>query len=162
MPFQDVIQAHFTAAEVTTLQGLFDQIDTILLPKLRNLSEAENVQYGFINETNKLFVNKVEQYHLLNPALSSPDVDWVEFMADYGDRSVLEGIAIRMESLAKSCKETKRLHDYDNFQNALLDYRYTKYKNTTEPGAGYDTKEEELKQFFPNTGGGNDDTPPTT
>lgn len=58
--------------------------------------------------------------------------------------------------------ETKRLHDYDNYQNSLVDYNYTKYKSDTQPGKGFDSKAADLKQFFPGTGksGGGSEEPP--
>lgn len=51
----------------------------------------------------------------------------------------------------------KIVHDYDNYQDVLIDYDYSQYKaNTKAPG--FTEKVEELKQFFPNTnGGGNGD-----
>jgi len=158
MPSQDIIQKHFTAAEQTQISTLMGQIESILQPKLQNLDPDENQRYGSINEANKLLVNKVFDYQNNQPNLKSPDVDWVEFNADYNDRKFLEATMTRMTSLAKSCEETKRMHDYDNYQNALLDYDYSKYKMGTIPGLGYDTKVDELKQFFPNTGGGNNNS----
>ena len=97
-------------------------------------------------------------YQNNQPALSTPDVDWTEYKADHADRSFLENTSLRLEALSKTLLETKRMHDYDNYQSALLDYKYTQYKNETSPGSGYDTKAAELKQFFPNTGG-SDKTP---
>jgi hypothetical protein len=155
MPTQDIIQKHFSAAEQAQITSLMVQIETILQPKLQNLDPDENQRYGSINEANKLLVNKVFDYQNNQPNLKSPDVDWVEFTADYTDRKFLEAVMIRLMSLSKSCEETKRMHDFDNYQNALLDYDYSKYKMGTMPGSGYDTKVDELKQFFPNTGGGN-------
>lgn len=154
MAFQDVIQLHFTLVEQTQFNTLMGQLEALLQPKLRNLSEEENQTYGTINEQNKLLVNKVLDYRNSQPALSSPDVDWTEFTADGSDRSFLGNGAMRLEALAKAVTETKRLHDYDNYQNSLLDYKYTQYKTETQPGLGYDAKAAELKQFFPATGGG--------
>lgn len=154
MPFQDTIQDHFSAPEQTQVIGLLNQIEALVHPKLRNLDEAENALFGTINEQNKLLVNKVLDYQNNQPGLSTPDVDWAEYKADYADRSFLENTSLRLQALSKTMLETKRMHDYDNYQSALLDYKYTQYKNETTPGSGYDTKEAELKQFFPNTGGG--------
>ena len=159
MAFQDVIQLHFTAAEQTSFNTLASSMEALLQPKLRNLSEEENSEYGTINEQNKLLVNKVNDYRNSQPVLSSPDVNWVEFAADGFDRSLLENGALRLLGLVKAMTETRRLHDYDNFQNSLIDYKYTQYKNETEPGRGYDVKAEELKQFFPATGTGGGGTP---
>ena len=152
MPFQDVINLHFTDAERTSFMALVKQIEELLQPKLRNLDEGENSTYGVINEQHKLFVAKVRDYQNNQPALSSPDVDWAEYLDDFHDRSFLENGALRINALSKAMTETKRLHDYDNYQNALIDYKYTQYKNETSPGLGYDSKAAELKQFF--TGGG--------
>jgi len=153
MPFQDVIQNHIAPADIAQTSTLIGQLETLLQPKLRNLNEEENNTYGSINEQNKLFVNKVFDYRNSQPALSSPDVDWVEFSDDYDDRGFLEQTANRLMASAKTMIETKPLHEYDNYQNALIDYDYSQYKDRTQPGLGYDSKVAELKQFFPNTGG---------
>lgn len=154
MPTQDIIQGHFTQADADQINTLINEIQTLLQPRLRNLDEEENNKYGTIKENNKLLVDKVNDYQHNQPELRSGDVNWVEFDADYFDRKFLEATALRFESLKIIMLETKRMHDFDNFQNSLLDYKYSQYKMETEPGMGYDTKVAELKQFFPNTGGG--------
>ena len=159
MPFQNIIQKHFTAAEQTQYNSLITQLEALLQPKLQNLDEDENRKYGVINEKNKLLVNKVQDYHNTQPALSSPDVNWAEYDKDSTDRLFLETAATRIQALTTAMLETKRLHDYNNYQNALLDYKYTQYKMETSPGSGYDSKAADLKQFFPGTVGG---TPPPT
>lgn len=152
MPFQDMINNHITEADATQVIALTEQLEALIQPYLRNLSAEENAQIGVISETNKLFVNKVNDYHNSQPALDSPDVDWTEFEADAISREFYELGAMRLSALVKAMTETRRLHDYDNYQNALIDYDYAKYKDRTSPGLGYDTKVEELGQFF--TGGG--------
>lgn len=136
-------------AQFDTLMG---QLEVLLQPYLRNLSEEENTKVGSIDETGKLVTNKVKDYYESQPGLSSPDVDWPEYLSDHGSRRFYELGAMRIMALAKSMLETKRLHDYDNYQNALIDYKYAKYKDSTSPGLGYDTKVAEIGQFF--TGGG--------
>lgn len=148
MPIQDIIQKHFTAADQTSFNTLIAPLEALFQPKTQNLSEEENKEYGSINETNKLMVNKVSDFSVNQPALRSPDVDWTEFAADGFDRKFLEGCALRLDALSRIITETRRLHDFDNFQNALVDYHYTEYKAGTQPGMGYDVKLEELKQFF--------------
>jgi len=145
---QDIIQDHFTAADQTAWDTGISALESIIQARLRNLDEDENNKYGSIDEKNKLFVDKVDDYRNSQPTLSSGDIDWTEFKADKFDRKFLETGAARLVALAKAMLETKRLHDFDNFQNALVDYHYTEYKNQTSPGLGYDTKYAELKQFF--------------
>jgi hypothetical protein len=159
MPTQNVIQDHFTVADTNQIGDLLNQLEVVLQPRLRNLDDEENNRYGTINEANKLLVNKVNDYQRNQPALRSNDIDWAEFEADFFDRQFLEATALRLESLATIMRETKRMHDYDNYQSSLLDYKYAQYKMETAPGMGYDAKVKELKQFFPNTGGNN--TPAT-
>ena len=159
MPLQDMNNNHIPQAEKDQIIPLLEQVEAIVQTYLRNLSAEENTRIGFISENNKLFVNKVRDYKLSQPALGSPDVDWVEFEADYNGRQFYELMALRLQALAKAITETRRLHDYDNYQNSLIDYNYAKYKDGTSPGLGYDSKVEELGQFF--SGGGSstaDDT----
>lgn len=161
MPFQDLIQMHIPAGDITQVNSLMDQIEGLIQAYLRNLTPDENNEVGSINEQNKLLVNKVRDYQINQPALASSDVDWVEFQADYDDRQFLEAFALRMLAMVNALTETRRLHDHDNYQNSLVDYSYTKYKMGTDPGLGYDTKYDELKQFFPATGTGGGSGEPT-
>lgn len=160
MPFQDLINNHVPQADTDAAILLIDQLETLLQPFLRNLTPEENTTIGTISETNKGFVNKVMDYHQSQPALDSPDVDWTEYEADSNSRQVYELMALRLNALTKAMTETRRLHDHDNYQNALIDYEHAKYKDRTSPGLGYDTKVEELGQFF--TGGGSSTVPDTT
>ncbi|MCF8461977.1 MAG: hypothetical protein K9G46_14750 [Flavobacteriales bacterium] len=151
MPFQDIAKLHMTAAEQALAQNLMQQLTDLYSPYMYNLSAEENHRFGRISEKRKLAVEKVNDYHNSQPALQSPDVDWPEFERDRSTRKHHEMMAIRMMALAHTLTESRRLHDYDNFQNAMVDYEYAKYRNRTDAGLGFDTKVDELKQFF--TGG---------
>jgi hypothetical protein len=151
MAEQNVIQDHFTAADQVAWDAAILVLRNIVEARLRNLSEEENQKYGTIDEKNKLLVEKVNDYRDTKPHLSCGDVDWVEFKADRFDRRFLETGALDLTALSKSMLETKRPHDYDNYQNALIDYAYSQFKERTQAGLGYDVKVAELKQFFPNT-----------
>ena len=52
--------------------------ETALATKLANLTAEERQQYGSVNEQNKLIINKVKDFRDSQPALSSPDVDWLD------------------------------------------------------------------------------------
>jgi hypothetical protein len=143
-----MIQDHFNAADETAFDAGVAAILAVVQNRTRNLDEEENRSYGFIKEKSKLFVDKDEDFRDKQPQLSSPDVDWTEFKADKFDRKFLETGAMKLIAIAKQMLETKRLHDYDNYQSALLDKRYTRYKKKTSPGEDYDSKDEELSKFF--------------
>jgi len=151
MPFYDVVQQHITPEDLNAIDQSIDALEKALENKRRNLTPEERQRYGRVNEVNKLFVNKVYDYSRTQPGMSSPDVDWKEFAADYDDRAFIETRLTRLRSLVEILENNKILHDYDNFQNALMDYSYTQYKKDTEAG-GYVTKYNELKQFFPRSG----------
>ncbi len=155
MPLNDLVQLHFTAAEIAAVDAAFAQLENVLAPKCRNLTPDERGQLGSVNEQNKLLINKVRDYRTTQPNMSSPDVNWTEYEADYQDRFFLETRMQRAYTILEMMGDTKILHDHDNYQSALLDHRYTRYKAETEAGGGYTTKYNEMKQFFPNTGGGN-------
>ncbi len=147
MPFTNFDSRHFTQAEKDNINDLMLQLEAALAPKAANLTPEERQQYGSVNEKNKLFVNKTGDYNNSQPALSSPDVDWAEFNSDFDSRTYLESIQNRLDSVREGVSNAKILHDHDNYQAALTDYDYTKYKmGTSTPG--FETKYNELKQFF--------------
>lgn len=148
---KNVIQTKITAADKTAFDDLLGQLEALMQGKLTALSEAERSQYGSINEQNKLLVNKGHDYHQGNPAMSTPEVDWTEFEANYQARAFLESRIERLKSLVYQMQSTKILHDYDNFQDSLIDYAYSQYKKGANEN-GYAEKVADLKQFFPKSG----------
>ena len=151
MPFLDVNSVHYSPAEKAANEAALAAAEAAILPKARNLTPDERQQYGSINEQHKLLVNKDKDYHDNQPALDSPDVDWAEFVLDYGDRRHFESLEHRLEALLAAVRDTKTLYDYDNYQNALLDYQYTDYKANRTNDPAYEAKYNDLRQFFPNT-----------
>lgn len=112
-----------------------------------------------MNETNKLMVNKVRDYRTSQPALSNPDVDWVEFEKDYQTRVLVEAAIYRLRSILDGLENKKILHDYDNYNMSLKDYGYSQYQLGAEK-VGYQIKVDELSQFFNRTGTTNGNTTP--
>ena len=150
MALENLISVAFTEAELTQLDQAISSIETVLQGKTINLTPEQRQQYGSIAEQNKLFVNKVVDYRRNNPTLSVTDVDWAEFEKDHTSRANIENLLNRIDAVATKLKNAKTLHDYDNYQAALDDYAYTGYRAST--GAdGYETKYNELKQFFTRT-----------
>jgi hypothetical protein len=147
MSFNNLENRHFSTAEKTTVDTALASLELALTAKLANLSAAERQQYGSVNEQNKLIINKVKSFNDTQPTLSSPDIDWVEFNSDYDSREYLQSLVLRLQSLIDGLGNAKILHDYDNYQAALTDYDFTKYKASTN-AAGFQTKVAELSQFF--------------
>jgi hypothetical protein len=147
MPFTNFDSRHFSNTERTAVTTALDSLELAVASKLANLSASERQQYGSVNEQNKLVINKVKSYHDVQPALSSPDIDWTEFNNDFETRDFLQSSMQRLQSLIDGLGNAKILHDYDNFQAALTDYDYAKYKASTS-AVGYQTKVAELGQFF--------------
>jgi hypothetical protein len=157
MPFENLNNNHYTAAEKTAVQSALSSLETTLSPKYRNLTAEERKKYGSINEQNKLIVNKVKDYRDSAPSLCSPDVDWVEFQADYDSREFIQKTISKLERMLTSLKNNKILHDYDNYSAALTDYGYSQYKAGTKVG-GFESKVSDIGQFFSRTAA----TPSTT
>lgn len=152
MPFDNLSNKHFSAAEKTAITNALAALEAAFAGKLATLSPEERSKYGSINEQNKLIATKVKDYRASQPALSTPDVDWTEYLADFDSRETLQAAILRLESLLVGIKSAKIAHDYDNFQAALIDYDYSKYKLNSGV-LGYETKVNEIAQFF--TGGAN-------
>jgi hypothetical protein len=151
MPFENLNNNHFTAAEKTATLAAIANLENTLTPKFKNLSPIERRKYGSINEQNKLIVNKVLDYRNNSPMLSSPDVDWVEFQADYDSRDFIQKAMTRMQNILDSLENNKILHDFDNYQASLTDYGFSQYKAGTKV-AGFENKVSEIGQFFSRTG----------
>ena len=147
---KNVIQSKFSEEDRVEIRNEVNSLMALIEGKVAALNEEERLKYGSINEVNKLFVNKVKSYSDESPSLRSPDVDWVEFRADYDMRAFLESQIQSLSSVVYQLESTKKLHDYDNFQDSLIDYNYTQYKKNAQD-SGYSEKLTELKQFFPRT-----------
>jgi hypothetical protein len=158
MPFTNFDSRHFTEADKTAVGTALTALETSLLNKTANLDAAERKQYGSVNEQNKLIINKVKDYYETQPGLSSPDIDWAEFSDDFDTRSFIQSVILRLQSLADGLESAKMLHDWDNYQAALLDYDFSKYKAGTQV-PGFKIKVSEIGQFFT---GGNPGTAPIT
>ena len=151
MPFENLNSNHYLPTERTAVNANLTALEASLTPKIRNLNAEERQKYGSINETNKLIVNKVRDYRSNKPTLSSPDVDWVEFQNDFDSRDFLQATILRLQDLIDGLSNNKILHDFDNYQAALTDYDYSKYKAATKV-AGFENKVNEMGQFFNRTG----------
>lgn len=148
MPVTNLNNDHFTTEDQEQINNAWSMIMQVLNRKTRNLSPQERKQYGSIAEENKLVVQKVLDYNQNQPHLSSPDIDFIELRADWEDRLFLAGFVSRMVEATNIVNNIRITHDYDAFQNSLIDYKYTKYKMDTEPGAGFESKYNDLLYFF--------------
>ena len=161
MPLSNLNNAHLTQAQVTAAQDALTALENALSMLTVTLTASERSTYGSVNEQNKLLINKVWDYRQNSPNLSSPDLDWDEFEKDYNSRQVMENLQHRLDALAERIKNAKILHDYDNYQSALDDYAYTTYKAGSQ-APGYETKMNEMKQFFNRSGKGKEKPAPVT
>lgn len=152
MPIDNLGKTHFTAAEITTINQSLEQIRMVLNRMAVNLTAAERRQFSKIGEQNKLLVNKVKDYHESQPQLQSPEIDWAEFEKDYTDRTEASGMLAKMRELENLLLGIKILRDFDNYTDALRDYKYAQYKNNFANQMGYANKIDTLKVFFPKTG----------
>ena len=151
MPINNLNNAHLTEAQMNEIKTALTTLETALSALNVTLTPEERRTYGSVNEQNKLLINKVWDYRQNSPHLSQPDLDWVEFEKDMTSRQFIENITHRVAAIDERLKNSKILHDYDNYQAALDDYAYTNYKAGSN-APGYETKMNELKQFFPRSG----------
>ncbi|WP_293874271.1 hypothetical protein [Flavobacterium sp.] len=142
---------HYDASEKVSIDANLKLLEAAIDTKLVALSKQERQKYGSVNEQNKLIVNKVRDLRTSNPELSDPSVDWVEFMNDFESRAFSEAILFRIKKLVEGIENKKILHDFDNYSASLKDYGYSQYKAGSGK-AGYQSKVDELSQFFNRTG----------
>lgn len=155
MPISNLNNIHFSQAEMDAINKGWDEILTILNGKSRNLNPEERQKYGSVSEQNKLVIQKMLDYHRNQPHLDCPDVDYNETLQDWADRNFLAAFVAKMTEASNICNNIRITHDYDAYKAAQTDYDFAKYKMSTEPGAGWESKYDELLPFFrTNTGGG--------
>ncbi len=138
---------HLTKEQKDAVLKALAELEQHLATLNINLTPEDRNKYGRVNEQNKLLINKVQNYAQSQPALRSFDVDWDEFERDFESREFLEKLITRLNSLATRANNSKILHDYDNYQDALNDYAYTNFRAGSN-AAGYEDKQADLKQFF--------------
>jgi hypothetical protein len=147
-----------TAAQKTSIDAAIQTILTELGTVAPNFTDTQRKKYGSINEQHKLLVNKTNDYHVTQPSLQAPDVDWAKFDKNFAERSFADTRLNTLTSIVKQLSDHKIAHDYDNYQASLTDYSYCQYKMGTNT-PGYAEKAAELKQFFNRSGAGGNDTP---
>lgn len=147
MSISNLRNVHLGEAQVAAVNAAIAQLETELAAISVNLTAEERRRYGSINEQNKLFVNRVHDFHTNQPGQQAPQVNWEEFDKDYESRRHLGSFIDRLEAILQNLKNARTLHDYDNYQDALNDYAYTNYMAGTA-AAGYEAKQSELAQFF--------------
>ncbi len=153
MPIDNFGKKHITSAQITQFDAALDTIINVLQTVTQNLTEEDRQRFGSVNEQNKLVVNSVRDYQQTQPVLASPDVNWPEFLLDFADRQFADARANRLQTAMRMLTDFKIVHDFDNYQDSLTDYAYAKYKSDTNT-PGFTEKYKDIKQFFPNTGGG--------
>ncbi len=151
MPLKDLLQNKLTAADVAAINTALATIETALAGKTVNLTPEERKQFGSINEQNKLLVNKINDFRTSQAQHNSPQVDWVEFEADYAARTDLSAIVTKLDAITEQITDTRILHDNDNFQQSLTQYSYLSYLSQQNV-AGTTGLKEEVAQFFPRVG----------
>ncbi len=147
MSISNLNNVHLTDEQVTAVNDALKALEKAFEPVKVNLTPEDRHRYGRVNELNKLFINKVNEFASSHPDLRSIDVDWDEFFRDFKSRNVYETAINRLESLLDRLKNAKILHDYDNYQDALNDYAYTGFRAGAN-AVGFENKHRELKQFF--------------
>ncbi|GIM58954.1 hypothetical protein [Capnocytophaga canimorsus] len=147
MSINNLNNVHLTDEQITAVNEALTQLEQALQLINVNLTAEDRNRYGRVNEQNKLFINKVNDFAHSQPELRSPDVDWVEFVKDFKSRNFLENTFNRLQEMATRVNNAKILHDYDNYQDSLEDYAYTNFRAGSKK-VGYEVKYKELKQFF--------------
>lgn len=147
MSIKNLRNLHLSPEKAEEVKAEMASLESSLAEIQVNLTAEDRQKYGSINENNKLFVNRVADFHRNQPSLQTPQVNWEEFDKDFESRAFLTGIIDRMETVLQSLKNARILHDYDNYQDALVDYAYTSFMAGTS-AQGYEVKQNELGQFF--------------
>lgn len=148
MKNNDLIQVTISQEELTENNAHLDALLVFAGKSAPELSSEDRTNYGSINETNKLLVNKSKSYMEQNPELIPSFVNMDEFNSDFIARKNLEEMIQKLDLIKRKLSDTKILLDHDNYQDTMTFYRAVRYY-AAEQEQGAIPIYEELKQFFP-------------
>ncbi|GIM58485.1 hypothetical protein [Capnocytophaga canimorsus] len=80
MGISNLNNVHLTDEQITAINEALTQLEGALEVLKVNLTSEDRNRYGRVNEQNKLFINKVNEFALSQPQLRSIDVNWDEFI----------------------------------------------------------------------------------
>ena len=153
MPVNQLIYTQLSEADLILAVNKLNEVIEIVSRSSTNITPEERKRYGSIKEHKKLLVEKTIHYRNQHPDMSSPDVDWDKYNSSWQSRKGFEQLESICDTLKEMCSDPRILHDYFLFENALVEYGFTKYKAANAAQGAYTTKMEDLKQFFPNSNG---------
>ena len=150
MPIENLGKMHLTPEQMQEIDTALQRVVAILKEVSPNFTDEERQRFGSVNEKNKLITNKVWDYRRTQPQLSSPDINWEEYERDFISREFSSTRLHLLATIQRLMSDFKIAHDFDNYQDALIDYRYAQYKTDTNT-AGFAEKMKDIQQLFPNS-----------
>jgi len=148
MKNNDLIQVVFEPEELTKNNAHLDAMLSLANKNAPGLTAEQRSEFGSINETNKLLVNKAKLIMQENPKYLPAFVDMDEFERDFVAREEIEQMLRKLDLIQRKLSDTKILLDNDNYQDVMAYYRSVRYfanEDNQEAMPLYN----ELKQFFP-------------
>lgn len=153
MALENLISVTFTAAELSTLDKAFDEIEGVLKGKVINLSPQQRKQHGRVKYEMEVWVKKAANYADQNPSLLPTYVDKTELDTDLATHSELNPRIDRLEIIIQGMLDTNLLLGTDLYNNLIAFYRSLREASKSNaPGASSIYKD--LKQQFPGPGTG--------
>lgn len=147
---EDLIQVVFSEDEKQNITAAVQSLLGVIGPKAPNLSNDERREYGSVNETNKLKIDKARMYLSQYPQLAPASVNPEEFERDYQARQQIGELITQTEELLRKLTDIKILLDFDNYQDTLAFYRHVRYL-ANEKNSMAILAYNDMKQLFPHT-----------
>ncbi|RUT73332.1 hypothetical protein [Ancylomarina longa] len=148
MKNNDLIQVVFEPEELSENNAHLDAMLSLANKYAPGLTAEQRSEFGSINETNKLLVNKGKLIMQENPKYLPAFIDMDEFERDFVAREEIEKMLRKLDLIQRKLSDTKILLDNDNYQDVMAFYRSVRYfanEDNQEAMPLYN----ELKKFFP-------------
>ena len=151
MPLNNMISLKFEEAETTAINEVLVVLANIMKGKSIALSPEDRQRFGSVGDNNKKIINKVKTYLDMYPEHIPSMFSKEEFIRDFESREVLENCIKQLKGILDQMVHTKIMLDYDNYNNALIYYRYFRFlSENKQPGA--ESVYLDLKKHFANGG----------
>ena len=148
MALDNQISIVFTPDEVAQLLGALDTFESIINPKVINLTPKDRQRYGKLGDETEDFVVKTLTYTDQKPEIVPIFVDKVEMQKDVDARKVVDPILKRMSIITEKLEDTHKLIGFDLYNSIIAIYRNVRMmsrQNVPGINAIYD----DLKKQFP-------------
>lgn len=137
--------------DMIDIKSHINAIEQIIKNKIISMDSDERRKHGSVNETNKLFINKIEDVLQNYPDYIPPRFDVQIFQSEKIQRELLEQQIDANAIVSYQLESAKIAYDFNNYKSALAVYAFLQFMSEQYNDSTATQLVLDLKEFFPRT-----------